>query len=407
MEPAKVEPQCAGCLQKLPNKEKLTCKSCNKGYDLQCANITITRFNKTMTLAQKKTWICQDCSCKIPKTGNVNTPIRVPTNSEIQEINSPPEENNVTFRKRATNSSPNSPFSQSLSILGDTQFTDNKDPPLSAIIQEELTLKNLNDIIILRLRENNKAIIVELQNTIQIEINKAINKVREDFESKTDTLSKVNKQQREDIATISKKIEMLTIENEKIKTEIKNLTTLKTEKSLQCTENNRRKIVLYGFPEYYREPDYDQQYRLIDLLYENLNIDLTGYIEETYRLGRKHNKNRPLVIELISKRMAKYIIENKQCLQGTRLYVSEFLDEISRSQRKEMHEEMLKARKKGLYAIIRNNQLFIEGKTTEIQKQDLHINNTPMQSEQNQTQHDIDKVSDNHTHSFRNPRPTI
>lgn len=51
---------------------------------------------------------------------------------------------------------------------------------------------------------------------------------------------------------------MLTIANEKIKTEIKNLTTLKTKKSLQCSENNREKIVLYGFPEYYREPDYDQ-----------------------------------------------------------------------------------------------------------------------------------------------------
>lgn len=142
---------------------------------------------------------------------------------------------------------------------------------------------------------------------------------------------------------------------------------------------------------------------MIDLLYEKLDIDLTGYIEETYRLGRKHSKNQPLVIELISKRMAKYVIENKQCLQGTRLYISEFLDENSRSQRK----EMLKARKKGLYAIIRNNQLFIEGKRIEIQKQDLHIDSTPMQSEQNQTQHYIDKVSDNHTHSFRNPRPTI
>lgn len=177
------------------------------------------------------------------------------------------------------------------------------------------------------------------------------------------------------------------------------------EKHLKCTENNCKKIVLYGFPEYYKEPDYDQQCRLIDICYEKLNIDLTGYIEETYRLGRNYNRNRPLVIELISKRMAKYIVENKHCLQGTRLFLSEFLDENERMERKEMREEMLRARKKGLYAIIRNNQLFIEGKRTEMQKEQPDTDTNNQQFERHQTQYNVNEGSNNR--SFRNPRPTI
>lgn len=402
-----MESLCAGCLKELPNKEKLTCKLCNKEYDLQCANITVTCFKKTMTLAQKKSWNCQACNCKIPKTGNINTPIRAPTNNEIRLINSPSEENNVTIRKRITNSNVNTSFSQDLSLLGDTQYSEDKETPLNTIIQGELTLKNLSEMITLRLRENNKSIIAELQNTIQIEINKAITKIREDIERKTDTLSKENEQRREEIETINKNIEILTTENEKLKKEIKDLIILKTTKQLKCTENNCKKIVLYGFPEYYKEPDYDQQCRLIDLCYEKLNIDLTGYIEETYRLGRNYNTNRPLVIELISKRMAKYIVENRHCLQGTRLFLSEFLDENARSERKEMREEMLKARKKGLYAIIRNNQLYIEGKKIDIHKEktNIYTNNKQVQNEQNQTQYYINEDSDNRT--FRNSRPTI
>uniref|UniRef100_A0A2H1VTD1 SFRICE_041114 n=1 Tax=Spodoptera frugiperda TaxID=7108 RepID=A0A2H1VTD1_SPOFR len=366
-----------------------------------------------MTLVQKKSWICQDCCCKIPKTGNLNTPIRTPINIETQLLHSPTEDNNVTFRKRKTNSSPASSFSQGLSFLGDTQYIENKDTPTSVNTEEELTLKNLNDIVTLSLRNNNKTIIAELQNTIQIEINKAIVKIREDIEGKLNTLSKEAEQQRDDIITINKKIEKLTIENDNLKREIKSLIATKVENSTHCYEDNRRKIVVYGFPEYYKESIYDEQYRLVDIFYNKLNVDLTEYLDETYRLGRNYNKNRPLVIEFTSKRITKYILENKHYLQGTRLFVSEYLDKNARSQRKEMHEEMLKARKNGLYAIIKNNQLIIEGKIIDIQKQqqNFHNNNNLTQKEQNQTEKCMEEVyrnSETLTHgTFRNSRPTI
>lgn len=81
-----------------------------------------------------------------------------------------------------------------------------------------------------------------------------------------------------------------------------------------------------------------------------------------YRVGRKVTNNRPLVIELLSKRMTRYIVSSSQCFQGTGLGVSEFLDAKSRKDRAQMREELIKAGQNGHHAIIRNNQLYIDGK---------------------------------------------
>lgn len=95
---------------------------------------------------------------------------------------------------------------------------------------------------------------------------------------------------------------------------------------------------------------------------EIYNINLLGYIEDTYWIGRNNNKNKPLVIELLSKRMAKFILKNRHFLHGTRLSVTEYLELAELQEKKAMREQMMNARKNGLHAIIRNNQLIIEGK---------------------------------------------
>ncbi|KAH9634849.1 hypothetical protein HF086_016128 [Spodoptera exigua] len=177
-----------------------------------------------MTVAQKNSWNCQTCKCKIPKTGNINTPIRAPIESQPTDS----EENNVTLRKLPTNSNLDISSFQDLSVLGDTQYLEDKETPLSTT-KGVLTLENLSEMIILRLRENNQSIIAEIQNTIQIEINKAIAKMREDIDRKTDSLFKENEQRLEDIEIINKKIEKLNIENEKLRNEIKGLNNQKRQ----------------------------------------------------------------------------------------------------------------------------------------------------------------------------------
>lgn len=66
---------CAGCLSTITSREYLKCCSCNKAYDLVCANIATQKFN-TMTKDLRSKWLCQECKSKRPKTSNTNTPVR-------------------------------------------------------------------------------------------------------------------------------------------------------------------------------------------------------------------------------------------------------------------------------------------------------------------------------------------
>lgn len=55
--------------------------------------------------------------------------------------------------------------------------------------------------------------------------------------------------------------------------------------------------------------------------------------------------------------MTKYLLENKHYLHRSQLAILEFLDNAARIERKNMREEMLNARKPGLYGVIRDNTL--------------------------------------------------
>lgn len=51
---------------------------CMKRYDIKCLNIASGAF-KAYTLAYKKKWVCPDCICLKPKSGNMETPVRTDT----------------------------------------------------------------------------------------------------------------------------------------------------------------------------------------------------------------------------------------------------------------------------------------------------------------------------------------
>lgn len=400
---------CAGCTQGLVNELHLTCTLCNKKYDLECANISINHFNKTMTSDHKKIWKCQGCRCKMPKTGNTNTPIRPQTSTLTQRTASPNEENNVTIRRKTYPTNDSTTF-DSPSLLGDTMSSE-EGTTSNTNKHAELSLQNLSDVIMMRLKENNESIIKDLRNIIQTEINKAITKLTGDFEQKTSNLSKQNELRVQEIEEINTKIENLLKENEKLKQEIFEIKSISASPVIQCTESNSKKIVIYGFTEYYKEPEADLHNRIIEMFRDTLQVDLMGYVENMYRLGRNNNNTntRPLVIELISKRMATYIKNHSHYFQGTRLSVSEFLDENSRRERHQMREEMIQARKKGLYAVIRNNQLYVEGKVTNFRdekqkKQPTYSTHDNFKTSQRDP---TNRNEDNENNSFRKHRPTI
>lgn len=131
------------------------------------------------------------------------------------------------------------------------------------------------------------------------------------------------------------------------------------ENNHQC--DKQKKFVLYGLQETYDEDEYNLNYRIINVFKDLFNVDLTGYIEESTRIGKKGNR-RPLIVELISKNMTKYILQNVAYLRNTGLYISEYLDENGRNNRKKAQEILRNARKNGRHAIIRNNKIIIDGK---------------------------------------------
>lgn len=66
---------CAGCRGAITTRHFLTCSSCAQVYDLECANVSETRFFGTLVNEKRLTWRCPGCISKQPKTDNTNTPV--------------------------------------------------------------------------------------------------------------------------------------------------------------------------------------------------------------------------------------------------------------------------------------------------------------------------------------------
>lgn len=74
----------------------MACSQCKHSYDLRCANVSIQRFNNTMTPNHKSTWKCMTCI----ETSNVIFFSDEPNSSTITEC---------SVGNRSQNSSPGSP----------------------------------------------------------------------------------------------------------------------------------------------------------------------------------------------------------------------------------------------------------------------------------------------------------
>ena len=362
---------CAGCHQNLPKREYLTCAFCKNSYDLECANVSETRFYGTMSLEHKQSWKCQACYCKVPKTGNMDTPLRLcdRENILIQEQITPTQNSNITIRKR-TQICNDTISSEDLSVLGDTIINENILRTTKTEISDE-SLQILSTMISEKLQENNKSLLSQFEATIQSEINKAITKLKVEMKNETTTLNEENEKRKSDLQLVNTKIEHLNKENERLQYDINKLEKkISTTKISPAIEYNNKKFVLYGVPETYKEPEQELHNRIVEIFRDIYEVNLSGYIEEIHRVGRYKNTNRPIVIELISKRMCKYLLDNKNYFYGTRLAISEFLDGNAQTERKVLRGKMLEARKNGLHAVIRNNQLYIEGKRIIIEYSD-------------------------------------
>lgn len=187
----------------------------------------------TRSVVQSFTSIILKKTKLLPINDQISNLCKKQLDFEVQVIRG---SNNVTIR-RTTKPMNDITSSLDLSLLGDTLCTqDEEKTPI--FTQTELTLKNLSELITLRLKENNSSIITELQNTIQIELNKAISKFRDDFELETISLVKQNVQRIMDIQFVNSEIESLKIENKTLKSEIEKLKMRTNACQTYCTESH-------------------------------------------------------------------------------------------------------------------------------------------------------------------------
>lgn len=362
--------KCGGCLQIITNKQYLTCFKCLEHYDLDCANVSIQRFYNTMSPERKKSWLCQTCRSKMPKTSNTNTPIRdlqLASNSilNVTDTYRSPSHNNVTQRKK-TSSIMNDSICQlenDSSILGDTQHISDETNPENSITCLP-TMKQWENLLDKKFNHLKEQLVVEMRELIKSEMKNIAS------ESKLNSNIPETQKQNTELMLLNTSIEILESTSKKLEVEINEIRQVLNNINNKCNDNHqqstyqkdiKKKIVLYGFEEHHWEEEYELRDRIIFAFQDILNINLTGYLEDIRRIGKKGNR-RPIVIELLSQQMTKNILQHGYYFKGTGIAISEYLQEESLKNRKLLIETLIKARQNGERAHITDNILYINGK---------------------------------------------
>lgn len=331
--------ECAGCHHIVADRQCLKCSLCAKHYDLPCANVSEEQFYHS--LIDDRSWKCQECRNKMPKVNNVND---VLTNSDDANvtlrrkpnIDQRPQfcngENDLSVDEIEGNTFANTTYECNLSLTHN--IVDNK----------PITLNQFSTLLDSKLEKIKNSIILDIKNTIQdtiqSEIKSAIKKVQEDVEQRSHILTKSQETLKKQIVTIDTTIG-------KIEEQLNNLVSTK-------------KIVLYGLTEDHHETENNLYDRVSQAFQEIMNININPYMEEIKRIGKQGHK-RPLEIELISKRMTKYILENARAFKDTGLAVGIYMDGKKLQERNDLRKHLTSARKNGDHAVIRNNRLLING----------------------------------------------
>lgn len=375
---------CAGCRNEITDRRHLKCVLCNGIYDLDCANVSEKRFYNTMSPESKALWKCPLCRSKEPKGDRNNSPIRPYIGSDVplfvdnstKSIDvsvSYEDSNNVTLRRkpphRIIGSDTLSADDSMISPPGHTFMYESiktKDAQVqispSELLDEQITLKNFKSI----LHENNEYVLSVLQISIKNQLKTAISEIKAEFQHTHDKICTDQEKIKLDITNINTVIDQLNsnclklkAENDKIKKEIFDLKTL-TQHNMSPSRNDKI-VVLHGLSENYWETEAEVINRIINIFYDLLNINISGYIEEISFIGKK-GKKRPIKIELISKRTKSFLLENSSYLQEAGLNVTDFLSPADLKMKRELREGLITARQDGHHAVIRNNQLIVNGK---------------------------------------------
>lgn len=368
--------KCLACNDNIATGQGLKCRnrSCGKDYHYACLNITTAKYmgNKH---DYDNLWCCPECAnITIRRNRNDNTPVRSAQTLDetVQSTENKHNEILITNRQAELNESTMT-IDDNLenSLLGDTI---NSSVPLeipnvrpSASCTLPVTLEQISKLIEEKLQIQTNFLLSEmssLKTTIHKEIVAAINSVKLEMKDQNDTISREQQKIKIDTDELKAKISKLETQNITLQSQIEYLqSNINKNRGDQCNKDwdSPKKLVLYGLEEYRYESEYELMERVMAVFKEIQNVDLYGFIEQIGWIGRTGNR-KPLLIELISKRMTNYILRNNYLFKNTGLGISKYLDGESLEERKKLREILREARGNGKHAVIRDNVLYIAGK---------------------------------------------
>lgn len=338
----------------------MTCSICTEDYELDCVGIPEKIFLNLMSKERKSSWKCPQCISKAKKTDNTHTPIRSNLQTDTLERKNWDESAcNVTQRTKRPQI-----VDKDCSIMSNDTLPDGDTVIFSPsqnncnIIVEFRTLEKVIRSFLSDQEKREEKLCASL-NHLQMGIN-GINDRLNTMETNMLMVEKKTETHSEKITNLEKEIEFLKQEVAQIKInsstisssykdckptstgttnipqiynqnnaiEIKhhsNSSTLIPNVSTHDEEHDRL-FVLYGLEEYRDETEHQLHGRIIDVFSQISGTNVAGFVEEITRIGHR-GWRRPLKIEMLSKRMTKYLLANRNYFRGSGLWISEYLDE--------------------------------------------------------------------------------
>lgn len=342
--------QCAGCHQALPKREHLRCTNCKTPYDLECANVSVKRFN-LMTKDNRENWKCPECINKRPKVGNINTPIR-PEAHAWHSGHEPTEMCNVTHRvKPAKGSTPNT------SEAKPAPNSDDEGMYVSECRLREILQHELKSTIRTYVSEELKHINVQLS-----EFKESLtffNQQYEDLKNKFD-----------EKCTVMNRLET---ENIALASSVKDLSVRLTLVEQQMRENN---VEINGVPEHRTENLFVTVKQLAEVVKSPVNDGEILHVARVAKLDKNSSRPRSVIVKLRSPRQRDALLaavlkfnRNKQNLDKlssqhlgiagpqTPIFVAEHLTPANKS----LHAATRKKAKEMGYKFVwvRNGRIFV------------------------------------------------
>lgn len=168
---------------------------------------------------------------------------------------------------------------------------------------------------------------------------------------------------------------------------------LKNKVSFLESEHKRKNLVLYGVLEQSDESFEQLQESILHILNNLLGLNISFQeIDHCYRLGKRRGSTpRPVLLKCLTQWRKEQIIKNASRLKNHKIYIDHDLNKEQIIRRKELIPVMIQLRNQGKHAVVRLDQLFVDGvKMNAEESQELMTTTSKQKKEKVQCEEEIE-----------------